>query len=298
MKKIAIISDVHSLVEPLEAVLEDIQRRDITEIYSLGDNIGVGPNPVEVLELLKKYDIKSIRGNSEEYCLLGVNSFDYVINNPAKKQSQEWTMSQLKPSHLTQMKLYPVSFELLMGGKKIGLCHFSNDVRFDYKQNSTWSYQSNFNNPMKRLSASNQFFYTNSKEQLARMQKEIEYLTEILSKTPNAYYQARLEVLKKVIAEPLFEGKILNVFDAIIQGHIHWKINDDNASPIFHSIRALGMAYGTDSNNKASYVILTETEYGYTMEEVLVKFDRDHMLAAIDDSDMPDKTLIKKFVQY
>lgn len=71
------------------------------------------------MELLKKYDIKSIRGNSEEYCLLGVNSFDYVINNPTKKQSQEWTMSQLKPSHLTQMKLYPVSFELLMGGKRL-----------------------------------------------------------------------------------------------------------------------------------------------------------------------------------
>ena len=46
-RKIAIFTDAHALLEPTEAALEDMQRRGITEIYSLGDNIGVGPNPSE-----------------------------------------------------------------------------------------------------------------------------------------------------------------------------------------------------------------------------------------------------------
>ena len=46
-RQIAILTDIHSLVEPLETILLDTQRRGITEIYSLGDNIGDGFNPEE-----------------------------------------------------------------------------------------------------------------------------------------------------------------------------------------------------------------------------------------------------------
>ena len=43
--KRAIISDIHSNLEGLEAVLADIDQQGITEIYCLGDIIGYGPNP-------------------------------------------------------------------------------------------------------------------------------------------------------------------------------------------------------------------------------------------------------------
>ena len=51
MKKIAIFTDAHALFEPTEAVLKDIKGKGITEIYSLGDNIGIGPNPRKVMDL-------------------------------------------------------------------------------------------------------------------------------------------------------------------------------------------------------------------------------------------------------
>lgn len=54
-RKIAIFTDAHALLEPTQAALEDMYRRGITEIYSLGDNIGVGPNPSEVIDLLEDY---------------------------------------------------------------------------------------------------------------------------------------------------------------------------------------------------------------------------------------------------
>ena len=54
-RQIAIFTDIHGLLYPTIAILQDIKRRGIKEIYSLGDNIGVGPNPSEVLDLLGEY---------------------------------------------------------------------------------------------------------------------------------------------------------------------------------------------------------------------------------------------------
>ena len=76
-REIALITDAHSLYEPTLAVLEDIRKNGIKEIYSLGDNVGVGPNPHEVLGLFEDYNVTSIAGNSEYYNTLGIMPFIY-----------------------------------------------------------------------------------------------------------------------------------------------------------------------------------------------------------------------------
>ena len=43
--RIAIVSDIHGNLDAFEQVLADIDRSDIDEIISLGDNIGYGPEP-------------------------------------------------------------------------------------------------------------------------------------------------------------------------------------------------------------------------------------------------------------
>ena len=74
-REIAVFTDIHGLLEPTIAVLNDIKRRGIKEIYSLGDEVGVGPSPRQVLELLRERGVISIAGNSEEYCVLGIDPF-------------------------------------------------------------------------------------------------------------------------------------------------------------------------------------------------------------------------------
>ena len=86
-REIAIFTDLHGLYYPLKAVLEDIKKRNITEIYSLGDNIGVGPNPKEVLDLLEKYNVKSINGNNEEYSILGIEPFKVYFDSKDYKNA-------------------------------------------------------------------------------------------------------------------------------------------------------------------------------------------------------------------
>ena len=64
-RKIGIITDLHGLYEPLIATLDSMKKREITEVYSFGDNIGDGPNPKEVMLLLKEYGVISVLGNVE-----------------------------------------------------------------------------------------------------------------------------------------------------------------------------------------------------------------------------------------
>ena len=61
----AIVSDVHSNLEALKAVLSDIRERGISQIISTGDLVGYGPNPVECVMLAQKHGIHCTKGNHE-----------------------------------------------------------------------------------------------------------------------------------------------------------------------------------------------------------------------------------------
>ena len=61
----AIISDVHGNAEAFEAVLADIDKRGITDIISLGDLIGYGPEPSKCIKLAANLEVHLL-GNHEE----------------------------------------------------------------------------------------------------------------------------------------------------------------------------------------------------------------------------------------
>ena len=64
----ALISDVHSNLEALRAVLDDIRSQNISEIFCLGDVIGYGPNPRECLDQVMKLPLV-ILGNHDQAAL-------------------------------------------------------------------------------------------------------------------------------------------------------------------------------------------------------------------------------------
>ena len=79
----AVLADIHANMAALEAVLEDIRDEMISDIITLGDNIGYGPDPEEVIQELIKHDIISIQGN-HEYALINPNY--YLRMNPDPKK--------------------------------------------------------------------------------------------------------------------------------------------------------------------------------------------------------------------
>ncbi len=87
---IAFISDIHSNLAALEAVLGDIRAKKIDEIVCLGDVVGYGPDPEACIDLLK--DLKTVLlGNHDEAVLTGEAS-DF---NLRARRAADWTRQRL-----------------------------------------------------------------------------------------------------------------------------------------------------------------------------------------------------------
>jgi predicted phosphodiesterase len=87
--KRALISDIHSNREALNAVLEDIRSQGVSEIYCLGDVIGYGPNPRECVDNALRFRV-CIMGNHDQAALFDPDGF-----NPVALQAIYWTRDQL-----------------------------------------------------------------------------------------------------------------------------------------------------------------------------------------------------------
>jgi len=64
--RIATISDIHGNLYALQAVLADIERQGIDQLFCLGDLVGYGPYPNEVIELIRQRHIPTIMGNYDD----------------------------------------------------------------------------------------------------------------------------------------------------------------------------------------------------------------------------------------
>jgi predicted phosphodiesterase len=66
VRRIALFSDVHGNAPALDAVLADIERLGVEEIYCLGDLVGYGPDPAGVIARVRDGGIPTIRGNYDD----------------------------------------------------------------------------------------------------------------------------------------------------------------------------------------------------------------------------------------
>ena len=90
--KRALISDIHSNLEGLEAVWADIQQQGITEVYCLGDIIGYGPDPEECIDRIMECRL-CLLGNHDQGALFDPEGF-----NSGAERAIFWTRTQLENS--------------------------------------------------------------------------------------------------------------------------------------------------------------------------------------------------------
>ena len=89
--RIAVIADIHGNMPALEAVLTDIQRRNIDRTINLGDCVSGPLWPREVCDLLMTSDDLTIRGNHDR-CVSGPD--------PSRMgASDRYACSQLDANH-------------------------------------------------------------------------------------------------------------------------------------------------------------------------------------------------------
>jgi predicted phosphodiesterase len=98
--KYALISDVHSNLPALEAVLADIDgREDVDGIYHLGDLVGYAPWPDEVAALLRERGIAGIAGNYDSTVATDYEHCGCKADSPRGEElahlSYEWTRARV-----------------------------------------------------------------------------------------------------------------------------------------------------------------------------------------------------------
>ena len=98
--KFAVVSDIHSNIPALDAVLKDIEEQKVDKIICLGDVIGYGPHPIECSEkIMKRCDVV-ICGNHDEALKMGGLGF-----NGRARRAIEWTQEQLRPGFFSGMTI-------------------------------------------------------------------------------------------------------------------------------------------------------------------------------------------------
>ena len=99
--RVAVVSDVHSNLHALEAVLAALEADPVDELWSLGDVVGYGPRPNECCELVRARASHSLCGNHDLAARggLGLLEFSGVAGIAAA-----WTREVLDETNLEWLR--------------------------------------------------------------------------------------------------------------------------------------------------------------------------------------------------
>jgi diadenosine tetraphosphatase ApaH/serine/threonine PP2A family protein phosphatase len=115
--KFAVISDIHSNWQALDAVLADMPAVD--EILCLGDVVGYGGNPNECLDLVRQKGWPTLVGNHDRACT-DVDILEWFNEDAAR--AIEWTVGRLGADRLGWLAALPDTNEI---GGEVLLVHGS-----------------------------------------------------------------------------------------------------------------------------------------------------------------------------
>jgi len=105
---IAVLSDVHGNLEALNAVLADVDARNITRVLNLGDMVGYGPQPDACVKLLRERGVESVLGN-HEHGLLEAQARGWF--NPQARKALDRTRALLSDDALMYFRTLPRTLE-------------------------------------------------------------------------------------------------------------------------------------------------------------------------------------------
>ena len=88
--RIAVLSDIHSNIVALDAVLAQIGAVDA--IWHLGDVVGYGPEPDAVVDRLTTLGATGVRGNHDA---AATGATDLAWFNPDARAAAEWTQTTI-----------------------------------------------------------------------------------------------------------------------------------------------------------------------------------------------------------
>jgi putative phosphoesterase len=129
MQHVTIFGDIHGNLPALEAVFADMDQRGLTNLYCLGDLVGYGTSPNEIVEMIRKREIPTIMGNYDQG--VGISSDDCGCAYKAEEdrirgeQSIAWTNDHTTDDNKAFLRSLHKDIPLELGDLKVLLVHGS-----------------------------------------------------------------------------------------------------------------------------------------------------------------------------
>lgn len=140
--RIAVISDVHANLPALLAVLKDMAGRGVEGVISLGDLVGYGPHPNEVVEKMRELDISGVVGNYDlAVCHeSGAEAMEKYLKHPVSEVARatfEWTREKTNAESREYLAGRPASLWIEEGDLTFLFVHGSPDAPNEYLKPDT-----------------------------------------------------------------------------------------------------------------------------------------------------------------
>ena len=129
MDPIAIFGDIHGNLPALDAVWNEMERRGIDRRFCLGDLVGYGVQPNEVVAFIRQHDVPTLMGNYDEG--VGYNSDDCgcAYRTPEAQalgeRSIAWSNAHVTAENKAYLRNLPMTMSLILGKLRLALVHGS-----------------------------------------------------------------------------------------------------------------------------------------------------------------------------
>lgn len=114
--RLAVISDIHANLHALEAVWEDLEKQRPDVVYGLGDLVGYGAFPNEVVESVASRAIPTVMGNYDDGVGFDLDDCGCVYQDPDDvlrgEQSLLWTRRHATDTHKAFLRSLPIQIRL------------------------------------------------------------------------------------------------------------------------------------------------------------------------------------------
>lgn len=255
--RIALFSDIHANLPALEAVLADMEIRELDAIYCLGDLVGYNIWPNEVIDLIRKRGIPTIAGNYDygigrfsDDCGCAYKTDDEKANG---KVSIAYTNQAIKEPQRAYLRTLPV--------------HIRVDFQLANHPEHLWSSTETFSVLLVHGSP----------------RRVNEYLFE------DREEKSLLRIFEQANADIICMGHTHKPYHRVLKA-------EKETQRYYHAVNLGSVGKPKDGDPRACYVILTipETAHALKVDSIQVEFirvdyDVEKAAQAVETSPLPDQ---------
>ena len=127
--RIAVIGDIHANLPALRAVIDDVARIGADALYCVGDVVGRGPHPDEVVSELRRLEIPTVQGNWDE--AIGMDrdqtgaAWATAEAEAEGVAAMRWAAERLSEENKAWLRQLPTTLRVTLAGRSIFFFHGS-----------------------------------------------------------------------------------------------------------------------------------------------------------------------------